>query len=121
MRAIHNVILNALLIEAALTECETGESDEELLFAARDHGETSLHIDKMSVVGCKVVKESGGGIDESDPLLIPILVIVNSVELIVHDAYQAADNKSMFRKRFTAVNGVTHGFDQAKNMETDFA
>lgn len=121
MRAIDNVIFNALLIEAALAECETGESNEEFLFAARHHGESSLHIDEMSVIGCKIIKESGGGIDKSDSLLIPVVVVVDSVELIVHDAYQMANDKPMFRKRLTAVNGVTHRFNQAKDMETDSA
>ena len=119
MRAIYNVILDALFIETALAECKTGENDEELLFAARNYGEPSLHIDKMGVISRKIVKDSGGGIDKGDSLLMSVLVIVDSVELIVHDADKVADNESMFRKRFTAMNGVTHCFDQAKDMETD--
>ena len=111
MRAIYNVILDALFIETALAECKTGENDEKLFFAARNYGEPSLHIDKMSVISRKIVKNSSGGIDKRDPLLMSVLIIVDAVELIVHDADKVADDESMFRKRFTGVNGVTHCFD----------
>ena len=119
MRAIYNIIFDALFIETALAECKSGENDKKLLFAARNDGEPSLHVDKMSVISRKIVEESGGRIDKGDSLLMSVLVIVHSVELIVHDADKVADNQPMFRKHFTAVNGVTHCFDQAKHMETD--